>query len=304
MAETYFLTKTTVEPNQLVAVSGAVALEQFEALRHFLVARVGRDAADLFAEPVLSRGNGASATTISWYVTRAGQGARLADMSTESRQSAEAMLKRQLAAIAEALADPDFGPLLSAALYVDSSRDVWVVDGRPFLVNWGVAPAESLTSQSTRDRHFAGTLGAFLPLALAPALTQDEWATRGYGRAAAASSGSSLAAADAATTPVAAAIPSATPAAAATTAASTDPLADTTVIAYEVGRWRWVAPIILLILFAAILIWLLWPGTLLYPPKPAASVINDSAVAEAARAGNQALEQRIGQLRAAISGAI
>jgi V8-like Glu-specific endopeptidase len=304
MAETYFLTKTTVDPGQLISLNDTVALEQYEALRHFLITRIGREAADLFAEPVLSRGNGASATTVSWYTTRAGQGIRLADLSGEARQSVEATLKRQLAAVSEALSDPDFGPLLGAALYLDSDRDIWVVDNRPFLTNWGLAPVASLASQSARNQHFAATIGRFLPLAMAPAFSQDEWASRGYAAAA------TPPAPEPASESVSVSDVTATAAAAPrqdSAAAPAIPVAAagaTVLISDHRWRWRWIPPVALLVLFAIVLFWLLWPGTLLYPPRPAASIITDDAVAEAARAGNRALEDRIAQLRAAIDGAV
>jgi len=315
MADSFFLTKTTIAPGRLIQTGSGVALEQYEALRQFLYARVGRDAADLFAEPVLSRGNDAAPATVSWYVSRAGEGRRLVDLGPEAREKPEGILRRSLTSLADALADPDFGPLLGGALHVHAAEDVWVVDGRPFLVNWGMAPIEAHGSQAARDRHFGATLGSFLPLAAAPAISRDEWLARGYAKpqtsAAAAgdpalpapSPGEPAAAAASGTGAVAGAAPMAATAAGDGTGDPPPPPHDDGRHEPDRWRWRWVAPIGLFVLFGLMLVWLLWPGTLLYPARPTASVIDDGGVVEAARRGNEALEERIADLRSAIDGA-
>lgn len=303
MADAFFLTKTEVDPRQMIASGGATALERHDALTQFLAARIGRDAADLFAEPAISRGNGAAATTISWYAAHGGQPARLADLPAEARSEAEARLRQLLAAASEGLSDPDFGPLLGAALMQRDAGDVWVVDRRPVLVNWGVAPEEALVSQSARDRHFAATLGRFLPLAAAPALNGEEWRARGYSARAAAPD-SEPAPAEAATAGVAGAAAGGTVAGAA--AAAADPATQTVLVAEAADRWRWrwIAPALLLALFALILFWITRPGVLLYPPTPRAPAIADETLNDAARAANEALEERAAQLRAALEGGV
>lgn len=306
MVESYFLTKTTVDPRRMIAVGGTLAIEQFEALRTFVSARVGREAAEIFAEPVLSRGNDAAGTTVSWYVPRAGEGHRLEDLAVEARELVEKALKRSLAQLSEALADPDFGPLLGSALHINAPGDVWAVDGKPYLVNWGMAPVEAVASQTARERHFAATLARFLPLASAPAVSHEEWQARGYGRppppaAAAAATAAETTAAPTASTGASTGTPSGISAAAYAPAP-----AGPAVVEEERRRWRWrwIAPVGLFALFALLLIWLLWPGTLIYPASTQASVIDDATVAEAAREANRALEERISQLRAALGGAV
>jgi len=306
MTNSFFLTKTIIDPDRMIQNRGGVVLEQYESLRQFLYARVGRDGAELFAEPILSRGNDAAPATVSWYVSRAGEGRRLADLAPESRAAVEGTLRRVLASLADTLSDPDFGPLTGAALHLNAPEDIWVVDGQPFLVNWGMAPSEAQGSQSARDRHFAATLGSFLPLAAAPAISRDEWLARGYAKpepldAAGASVGG--------TEPRAGAGDGATEAAPALatgggTGTVHPPPGDGRGNESDRWSWRWIAPVGLLVLFTAVLIWLLWPGTLLYPARPTASVIDDQGVLEAARRGNEALEERIAQLRQAIDGAV
>jgi len=59
-----FLTKTRVDPGDFVEVDGQRALDRFEALRAFLSERAGPEAAALFAEPLVSRGNDEAAPTV------------------------------------------------------------------------------------------------------------------------------------------------------------------------------------------------------------------------------------------------
>lgn len=330
MAESYFLTKTSVDPARLLSTGDAPALEQFEGLRQFLTTKLGREVADLFAEPVMSRGNGASETTVSWYVSRSGEGRPITEFAPDSRAAVEAQLRRTLTQVSSALSDPDFGPLLGAALHLDGDRSIWAVDGKPFLIEWAMAPIEAQADPGVRQHHFAETLGRLLPIATVPAITRDEWQTRGYG-AGAASTPEASAVAEA---PVAGAVPLSDPSqAVAGTAANPSGPAATTApgdgaqgmsavqgagggavppggppVQGDGGddrwRWRWIAPVALLVVFAIGLVWVLWPGNLLYPPQPQQTVIEDDALVEAARAANATLEERIRDLRVAVEGAV
>ncbi|MEM7423490.1 MAG: trypsin-like peptidase domain-containing protein, partial [Pseudomonadota bacterium] len=299
MASSFFLHKTRIDPSEMIALEGGPALEQHAALSQFLHGRFGRGAADLFAEPVLSRGNGASDTTVSWYVSRGDDGVRLADLPEEERTRVEQSLSRTLAALAEGLSDPDFGPLLGAALHISDQNDIWSVAGTPVILGWGMAPAATMAAPAARDRHFTETLGAYLPLQSAPAIRPSEWRDRGYGTP-------SVAEAPAEPTADPSPAVAETPVAAPPVAPPPPPSAAGPESPPEESRWRWrwIAPIALFTLFAVLLILALLPGSLLYPPRPAPSIINESDIADATREANRALEQRIAELRIAIDGAV
>ncbi|MGG7567326.1 trypsin-like peptidase domain-containing protein [Rhodovulum sp. DZ06] len=320
MSDSFFITKSSVDPEQMIEVGGQAALDQYEALRTFLLSKVGREAADLFAEPYLSRGNGAAPASVSWYAPNDGSAARLADLPEEQRAAAEQELRRGLAAVAERMSDPIFGPLIGGALMMAGPDDVWTVDGKPLLVNWGLAPVGAQNSLAERDRHYAATLGRFLPLAAAPALSFEEWRARGFAEgagAARAEDGAGIGAGTGAGKAAAAGAAGVAAGAAATSAAaSTEPDPAGTAAASPVAaapvddgpasawRWRWIAPVALAILLVGLLVWLLLPGSLLYPERPETPVIADEAAAAAARASNDALEERIAELRGALDGAI
>jgi S1-C subfamily serine protease len=219
----------------------------------------------------------------------------------DARAEAETSLKQLLSEIAGKLSDPDFGPLIGAALLLDGPDDIWVVDRKPVLVNWGIAPVEAQGSIAARETHFAHTLGRFLPLSAAPAISREEWLGRGYSGAvsqeeevmdpAQVNAVSNTPAQGVGAVPPAPPVPPVPPG----EDISGEP---------ERWRWRWIAPVGLAVLFGALLIWLLIPGSLIYPARHAGTVIDESRVADAARAANRALEERIASLRGAIDGAV
>lgn len=306
--DSYFLTKTSIDPQAMLIIGGSPAIEQYEALRGFLAAHAGREAAEVFAEPVLSRGNDVAETTVSWYVAGAGDGERLTDLAGAERESAERLLRQRLYAVSELLRDSDFGPLIGVALNIHSLDDVWVVDGHPFVTNWGILPPVAARSAEARDRHFAATLGHYLPISSAPAISREEWESRGYAAAALAGAGAgaaaTLAAGEAqAGEATAGKARAASVGAESAAAAAGAPVAAATVVVSD--RWRWVAPALLLALLTGALVWLLLPGTLLYPSaQRGESVIRDGAVLDAQREANRALEARVAELRQAIVGAV
>ena len=115
MAE-HFLTKTRIDLGRCIQVSGAGAVEKHAELYALLSAKAGPDAAKLFAEPLVSKGNDQAASTISWYSDRAGQGVPFAKLDAAGQQEVGDVLAVQLAALSGLIADDDEGLLVSAAL--------------------------------------------------------------------------------------------------------------------------------------------------------------------------------------------
>ncbi len=70
------------------------------------------------------------------------------------------------------------------------------------------------------------------------------------------------------------------------------------------GGWRWVPLGLLLLVTAAVLVWLLLPGTRVLPPEPREGVVGDAEALRMVREANAALESRIGELEMAIAGAV
>lgn len=70
------------------------------------------------------------------------------------------------------------------------------------------------------------------------------------------------------------------------------------------GGWRWVPLGLLLLVTAAVPVWLLLPGTRVLPPEPREGVVGDAEALRMVREANAALESRIGELEMAIAGAV
>jgi hypothetical protein len=300
--EARFLTTTTVAPASLLAVGGLPVIESHATLVRVLERRADPEVASLFALPVLTRGNGAAPASIAWYAGRDGEARRLADLEPGERASVTALLRDRLTDASQLLRDPEFGLLVGASLHVLRPDDVWVVGGQPVLVNWGMVPEAAQRSKAARDRHFAATLGPYLPLAAAPSITLDEARQAGLAMA-------EPAAPRVASTPppVPPTVAPPEPAPMAAPAATVAPA--TVVVAAEPAGlgWRWAPLGVLLGLALLLLVWLLWPGTLLYPT--AGTVAGTGALDEAtalaiAEEGNRALEARVEELREAIDAAV
>ncbi len=295
----HFLTKTVIAPAHFVEVGDGLALERFAALESALDALGEGQRSSLFAQPVLG-GTGPEGRTVAWYSVWAGTARRLADLDDDARTEAEALLRKRLAAIAPALRNPDVAPLLGAALLIDDPDGVWIVDGEPVLVGWGAAPPPAQTDATARNQHFQQTLGRYLPLDLAPPISLAEWRMRGGAAAQAAGVAAAVAAA---TAPAAAAAPpeTTTRAPAATEAAV---LSAPAVAPAGTGRWRWVPLLVLLALALALLVWLLMPGTRVFPPAPAPQFVADTDAERMLEEVNRSLEERARDLRAAVEGAV
>lgn len=287
----FYVARTTLESAREITVGGRSALDAYPALIAAIASRCGREVAGLLAEPVVTRGNQAAPTSISWYAGSDAEPRRLTSLDPEARRAAEATLRAQLAELARLLDDPEHGPLVGAALHVTSLDDIWVLDGRPLLTNWGILPEEAGRTAAARDAHFRKTLGGYMALAQAPALSAAEWQDR-RGRAAA------QPAPPEAVAP--AAVTAAPAAAAAPVVASVAMPGEAAVVVVAAPWYRrpWLPVLAAVIVLALVLAYLLIPGTLLYPPQLAAEA--PAADLDLRREANAALEERARQLRLAL----
>ncbi len=273
----HFLSKTRVAPEDFVEADGKPVLERHEELRALLAERAGPGVADLFAEPLISKGNDAAPPTVSWYTVQPGDARPLKSLSGAERDRAETYLSEHLRPL-RALADqPDSADLALGALSVYGQDDVVVVGERPVIVNWGLLPDGNGANAASRPDHFAATLGKYLSLA-----------PRG-------SAMPPPAAAAAAAAPVAAAA-----SAPADVAPPSDPPAT---VQRVISPIAWVPLLILLLLVGGFLAWLLMPGTRLFD-RAGPPVVTEEATLQAARELNDSLRARKTVLEAALDGAV
>lgn len=284
MSRSYYVTRTTIEGLEELRPDGRSALEAWAPLTAALCNRCGPEVAGLFAEPVITRGNGAVPTSISWYGSSDAEPRRLSDLDPGARASLEAAMRSQLAEVARLLDDPELGPLVGAALHLPSLDDVWALGDRPLLTNWGLVPAAAAHTEKARDTHFARTVGQFLALRQAPAIDSISWAER-RGRP------PILPPEPPRPAPPLAMPPAPPPAAAIPSEPVAVPVAPTP------GR-GWVGAAIACALLLLLLVYLHLPGVLAYPE--AASASGWQTDLEVRRQVNESLEERRDHLRRAL----
>ena len=113
---------------------------QYEALQAYLkkigLGRFGT----LWAEPVTGQATPAGYASISWYTPLEGVGTPLSRLDAGEAEQARAALRRAREAVTPHLDDTPGGVLLCKALFIPSADNVFVVNGHPVLVNWGLLP--------------------------------------------------------------------------------------------------------------------------------------------------------------------
>ncbi|MEO0344466.1 MAG: trypsin-like peptidase domain-containing protein [Pseudomonadota bacterium] len=283
----FFLKKTQIDLSECIRIGDEPVLEKHDQLRAGIEAKVGPEAANLFAEPLLSRGNDTAEASVSWYTDYEGTGQKLSQFDPAQRSDIEAKLTERLAPLSRLLTDPELGAIASAALYQSHNDELYVVDGEPVILNWGMKPAD-VQSEAQRLAHYASGLGRFMPLTAAPPLS----------------------AAEAQAMPAPVAVASGTTAAvAATTTAANSPTSHDIGEAVEtrersrVPLVSWLPLVFLLLLATGTLIWLLLPGNRIFPNNTA-QVIDNATAQSAIRDANNGLRDRIRDLESALDQAV
>ncbi|MBP0463410.1 trypsin-like peptidase domain-containing protein [Roseomonas sp. PWR1] len=159
MASPRFILKTDLTGLEPVAMGGGAVLDADARLRALL----GPDRAALFAEPVVTWGNGRNPGSVSWYAEAAGDPVPLSALPPARRASVEARLAAELAALAPLMGDP----LLRGALVLAGPDSILALEDRPLITGWGLAPAGAMRDPASRAQHLRGVYGAALPPALA-----------------------------------------------------------------------------------------------------------------------------------------
>lgn len=180
---------------------------QYEALQaHLKKIGLGRFGT-LWAEPVTGQATPAGYASISWYTPLEGVGTPLSRLDAGEAEQARAALRRAREAVAPHLDGTPGGVLLRKALFIPSADNVFVVNGHPVLVNWGLLPqgmdeatAPILWGEPENGEAPSGVAGtAAGGSAAAVAGTAAHDAVPGAGRAAGASAGAGAHAAAAGT---------------------------------------------------------------------------------------------------------
>ncbi|WP_169583497.1 S1 family peptidase [Rhodobacter capsulatus] len=279
MAE-HFLFRSSLQAEDCLSVAGLPVLERHAALHDLLTARLGAEAADLFAEPFVSRGASGETLNVAWHSVHAGEARPLGDLDPALRRAVEDRLLRLLPRIEALASDPALTPeqaaTVRAALSVAQAADVRAINGFPVLVNWGV-----------RSRGGPPALAGFM---------RGDAALTGFMRGDAALTGFMRGDAARAETAAAAPGPSGPPPIPGAATAPLPPVDTRTVLPLA----AWLPLPILIAVTSLILIWLLLPGTRVFPPDTVVSAADVSAARDSELG---ALRDRRDALRLALAGA-
>ena len=163
-----FIVKTTLEGRTALRVGPAPVLDAYAKLHQALVARAGADAAQLFAEPVVTWGNGEAPGSVSWYADADGDVRPLRSLPPVLRAHHEKSVRDLLDRLLPLRADTTLGPLLTRALVIVDPESVLVVGQRVVLVNWGLLPAMASDTPASLAAQIQATLGPYMSAATAP----------------------------------------------------------------------------------------------------------------------------------------
>ena len=175
---------------------------QYEALQaHLKKIGLGRFGT-LWAEPVTGQATPSGYASVSWYTPLEGVGTPLSRLDAGEAAQARTALRRAREAVTPHLDDTPGGILLRKALFIPSADNVFVVNGHPVLVNWGLLPqgADEATAQILWGEPENGETPSGMPGAAVAATgttaaeaVAGAKAVPGVGRAAGASTGAGAA---------------------------------------------------------------------------------------------------------------
>jgi len=158
------LTSTVVTDLSACRVGGEPVIDLFQRLYGALEAVLGSDGASLLALPESSFSKVRQAPIITWYTDRIGAFRTLEVLSQEERAAAESQLRERLQRAIERV-DPQIKSILQAALNIPGVEDIWFDGETVVLTNWGFVRQGSASGSNSHP------MSAYLPADFV--LTQD-----------------------------------------------------------------------------------------------------------------------------------
>jgi S1-C subfamily serine protease len=272
----HFVGSTRAASDDVLRVGDATVWSICASVFGRIDALCGDDASTHFAEPTVRREQSGEALNIAWFGAYDDVAKPLDALDAGTRARVEGDLRTKLDALRPALADPEIGDAVGAMLNLADSRSVMGVGEHAVLVNWGILPRQAQESQDAFAAHSAATIGPYLPLSISPRIPGKSWRVD----SAAASAGISPPRKRRTAPPAGGHV--AADAAVATAGRS-------------YARVVFWPALLLSAIFALALVYLYWPGHLIYPV--AAERIDPAAELARRQEINRTLETRIAQLQ-------
>lgn len=171
----YFVGTRSLDGFQIIDLGDGLVVDQYVRLVNVLTTRCGSQIAGLFAEPHISYGNGKAPARIDWYTRYDGPARPLDELDSGAALAVRRTLTARLAALRPLCFDPEFGPLVSAALNIADSRAILSIGGEPVLIDWGMLPQAVASNDRSRIQQFRSTLAPYLPDLELPPISRQEW---------------------------------------------------------------------------------------------------------------------------------
>jgi len=150
-----FILKTSLAGLTPLRLADRPVLDDYAALQR----RLGEVDGALFAEPVVTWGNGEAPGSISWYGEPAGDARPLRTLPPEHRGAPEAALAASLARLLPLREDRKIGPLITRALSLADADSVLAIGNRVVLVGWGLVPAGAPVDAASLNARLRETFG-------------------------------------------------------------------------------------------------------------------------------------------------
>jgi S1-C subfamily serine protease len=174
-----FVASRTLAGLDVVRIDDRPVIESYERLQKLLRQRCGDAVAELFAEPVISRSNGAAPARVDWYTHREGQIRPLAELDPAGAEKVRQRLRAALAALEPILRDRESGAFAAACLNLAAPQAILAAGDAPLLVDWGLLPQGLAADESGRAHHHASILAAAAQVDLPhPPVDRADWAAR------------------------------------------------------------------------------------------------------------------------------
>lgn len=304
----HILISTVVEDWEACTLRGQKAIDLFPQIYDALESVVGTEGASILALPEQSFSKTRQARVVTWYTDQAGSFRPFDALSDDERAIVEGLLRRRLHNAIEH-ADNQLGELLAVALNLPSPDGVFFNGETIVLANWGFVRG---VEDGNVDGAPSGALSPFLPagFSLIQHLSDEDLNAGDAGYEEEKALGSLPLAPPVGTVPFGGQSDHVSgtgqsnqvPAVGAHVAATSQPqnllLSGNADTSWR-GATAWLSGLALMLVI--LLVYLLWPGSLLYPSRDLGPLGQDQA-REAERDNQDAIRGQIGRLQAAIVG--
>jgi S1-C subfamily serine protease len=174
MSQQYLLGTTDLDQSILARVGVQDSVDSYASIIEEVRLRCGEEVASLFAEPVRGYNRITKAQNVTWFCSYEGTPFPFTQLDAAALRPVGKLLRERLQALSTLFSDPKLGPTLASWLYVNSPADLVSVAGQPVFKNWGMVPASTANSDEAREAVFRRTTEPYAPRMPIPPFNNEE----------------------------------------------------------------------------------------------------------------------------------